>query len=169
MNRFWYFRLAHKIANYGLENHFHNWFYELFRNMKILSRKKSFVNIWFGLFGCLKIKTAKIIRPVDGYSVKLWAGIHWPKSVDPRNPEAISLKNYSKSGSLLLYIFAMATHVTVNSVVDWGHMWFGRPTCKSFIMVLAPRVKQQLWVDTDSGRSMDSHPSDKTWYRNRIQ
>jgi len=27
--------------------------------MKILSSKKSFVNIWFGLFGCLKIKTAK--------------------------------------------------------------------------------------------------------------
>jgi len=50
-------------------------------------------------------------------------------------------------------IFAMATHVTVNSVVDWGHMWFERLTCKSFIMVLVPRVKQPLWVNADSDKS----------------
>ena len=79
----------------------------------------------------------------------LWAGIRrYGQSVVPW-----LWHNISQNLGHYYCIFAMTTHVTVNSVVDWGHMWFERLTCKSFIMVLVPRVKQPLWVNTDSDKS----------------
>ena len=149
-NRFWYFRLAHKIKICNLES---LWTFLKYENIIFQKEFRKYLIwlIWLSQNQNSENHSACrcLFCSSPNSKLSLWAGIRRSGgSVVPWLWDDISqnLGHY-------YCIFAMATHVTVNSVVDWGHMWFERLTCKSFIMVLVPRVKQPLWVNSDSDKS----------------
>ena len=149
-NRFWYFRLAHKIKNCNLES---LWTFLEYENIIFQKEFRKYL-IWLiwlsqnqnsenhSTCRCLFCSSPNVSR-----DPQIWS------AHGPRIMVLWLWDDITQNLGHYYCIFAMATHVTVNSVVDRGHMWFERLTCKSFIMVLVPRVKQPLWVNTDSDKS----------------